>query len=424
VPVTTAAPARLKPRPRTSIALLAALLALLAAFVVAPVSRADDIGDKVEAAEDDLAAANKAVTKANEALQAARTQLPAARAALAAARTDLRQAKKAEAAAAAAAEQATGAAIAAEQRVTEAQDRIVDMNGQISDLARAVYTQGPYAELAAILSAQTPSDFADHLEAVRSVSRSQNKTLAEMQAAKAELALAQAQAEQALVRAEAKRKEAQKAVDSAAEITARAKAAKAKVDALVAARANALAVADNQRDKVKAQYDELKKEQARIRAAAQAAANGGGGRFTGVPSGNLIWPIPGATTSGQVGWRVHPVYGYRSCHTGIDLSGGYGTPILAAANGRVVLLQNGGAYGLHLVLDHGGNLSTMYAHMSQVAVSAGETVRQGQVIGYVGSTGFSSGPHLHFEVHIGGVPYNPLGWFGGSKTVISCYNQI
>ncbi|MCA0332085.1 MAG: M23 family metallopeptidase [Actinobacteria bacterium] len=418
------ATARTALRPRTSVAVLAALLALLGAFVVAPASRADDINDKVNAAEDDLADANKAVAKANAALEAARTQLPAARSALADARSQLRQAKKAEAAAAAAAEQATAAALAAEQRVQEAQDRIVDMNGQISDLARAVYTQGPYAELAAILSARTPSDFADQLEAVRSVSRSQNKALSEMQAAKAELALAQAQAEQALVRAEAKRKEAQKAVDSAAEITARAKAAKAKVDALVAARANALAVADNQRDKVKAQYAELKKEQARIRAAAQAAANGGGGRFTGVPSDNLIWPIPGATTSGQVGWRIHPVYGYRSCHTGIDLSGSYGTPIRAAANGRVVLLENGGAYGLHMVIDHGGNLSTMYAHMSSVAVGGGSTVSQGQVIGYVGSTGFSSGPHLHFEVHVGGVPYNPLGWFGGSKTVISCYNQV
>jgi murein DD-endopeptidase MepM/ murein hydrolase activator NlpD len=418
------ATARTALRPRTSVALLAALLALLAAFVVAPVSRADDINDKVDAAADDLADANKAVAQANAALQSARTQLPAARTALAQARADLARAKKAEAAAAAAAEQATGAALAAEQRVVEAQDRIVDMNGQISDLARAVYTQGPYAELAAILSARTPADFADQLEAVRSVSRSQNKTLAEMQAAKAELALAQAQAEQALARAEAKRQEAQKAVDSAATITARAKAAKAKVDALVAARANALAVADNERDKVKQQYEELKKEQARIRAAAQAAANGGGGRFTGVPSDGLIWPIPGATTSGQIGWRVHPVYGYKSCHTGIDLSGSYGTPIRAAANGRVVLLQNGGAYGLHMVIDHGGGLSTMYAHMSSVAVGAGSTVGQGQVIGYVGSTGFSSGPHLHWEVHVNGVPYNPLGWFGGSKYVISCYNQI
>jgi len=118
------------------------------------------------------------------------------------------------------------------------------------------------------------------------------------------------------------------------------------------------------------------------------------------------------------------VYGYKSCHTGIDLSGGYGTPILSAAAGKVVLLENGGAYGLHMVIDHGGGLSTMYAHMSSVAVGAGSVVRQGQVIGYVGSTGFSSGPHLHWEVHVGGIPYNPLGWFGGSKYVISCWNQI
>lgn len=409
---------------RAALVVVSVVAALLATFLSVPASNAEDIGDQIDAAEDDLASANKAVAKANAALEAARTQLPAAQAALSEARTQLAKAQKIEAAAAAAAEQATADSLAAEEAVVEAQALIVAKDGEIGDLARAVYTQGPYAELAAILSAKTPSDFADQLEAIRAVSRSQNKALAEFQAAKAELALKQVKAEQALARSEEKRKAAAKALDEAAALTRKARAAKEKVDALIAARAQALRTADQERDKVKAQYDELKKEQARIRAAAAAANNGGGGRFTGQPSDGLIWPIPGATTSGQVGWRVHPVYGYKSCHTGIDLSGGYGTPILSAAAGRVVLLENGGAYGLHMVIDHGNNLSTMYAHMSSIAVGSGSVVSQGQVIGYVGSTGFSSGPHLHYEVHVGGIPYNPLGWYGGSKTVISCWNQI
>ena len=413
-------------RPRAGLVVAVVCAALLGGMAGSPVASpalADSINDKISNAEDDLAQANVAVAKAAQDLAAARTQLPAARAALAQARAELSGARQHEAATAAAVEQATAASISAQERVVEAEAKIATMNGQIGDLARAVYSQGPYAELAAVLSAQTPSEFADQLEAIRAVSRSQNKTLADLQAAKADLALASAQAQQAVAKVVKKRAEAAAALEKAGRIAERARSAKAKVDALVAARAAAVAVADNQRDKVKAQYAELKKEQARlIRLARERAQNGSG--YTGTPTGNLIWPIPGATTSGQVGWRVHPVYGYRSCHTGIDLSGGYGTPILAAADGKVVLVDNGGAYGLHTVIDHGAALETMYAHQSAVAVSVGQIVRQGQVIGYVGASGFVTGPHLHWEVHINGVPYNPLGWFGGPKEVIACWNQI
>ncbi|MGD9956535.1 MAG: peptidoglycan DD-metalloendopeptidase family protein [Candidatus Nanopelagicales bacterium] len=413
-------------RPRATLlvgAVLAALLALLAGSPAASPALADTIGDKINNAEDDLVEANAAVSAAMKQLEAARTQLPAARAAYQTAKAKLSGARQREAATARAVEMATAASIAAEQRVQEAQDSIKDMNGQITDLARAVYTQGPYAELAAVLSAKTPSEFADQLEAIRAVSRSQNKALADLQAAKADLALASAQAEASLVKVEKKRQEAAAALEEAAASAETARAAKAKIDALVAARANALAVADNQRDKVKAQYEALKKEQARLAALARARATNGTG-FTGTPTGNLAWPIPGATTSGQVGWRVHPVYGYRSCHTGIDLSAGYGTAIRSAAAGKVVYVQNSGAYGLHTVIDHGGGIETMYAHQSSVAVSLGQIVSQGQVIGYVGSTGFSTGAHLHWEVHVNGVPYNPLGWFGGPKQVIACWNQV
>ena len=118
---------------------------------------------------------------------------------------------------------------------------------------------------------------------------------------------------------------------------------------------------------------------------------------------------------------MHPVYGYKSCHTGDDIRGTYGTPILAAADGLVMGVLSGGAYGLHTVISHGGGISTMYAHQSRTAVHVGETVRQGQVIGYVGSSGWVTGPHLHFEVHVGGVPYDPLGWFGSARVPVPCW---
>jgi murein DD-endopeptidase MepM/ murein hydrolase activator NlpD len=88
----------------------------------------------------------------------------------------------------------------------------------------------------------------------------------------------------------------------------------------------------------------------------------------------------------------------------------------------VIFLVNHGAYGLHTIISHGGGIDTMYAHQSGVTVHVGETVHQGDVIGYVGATGWVSGPHLHFEVHVNGVPFDPMGWFGGTKAPVSCWN--
>jgi murein DD-endopeptidase MepM/ murein hydrolase activator NlpD len=97
-------------------------------------------------------------------------------------------------------------------------------------------------------------------------------------------------------------------------------------------------------------------------------------------------------------------------HEGIDLGVGYGTPIRAAASGTVIYCGWAGGYGNLVVIDHGGSLATAYGHQSAIAASCGQAVSQGQVIGYVGSTGHSTGPHLHFEVRINGAAVDPLGY--------------
>ncbi|MEI8084222.1 MAG: M23 family metallopeptidase, partial [Actinomycetes bacterium] len=112
---------------------------------------------------------------------------------------------------------------------------------------------------------------------------------------------------------------------------------------------------------------------------------------------------------------------YRSCHTGDDIGAPSGTPIRAAASGTVVSTDSGGAYGNNTLISHGGGLATMYAHQSRFAVRPGQKVTQGQIIGYVGSTGWSTGPHLHFEVHVNGIPYEPMGWFGDSRYPVVCW---
>jgi murein DD-endopeptidase MepM/ murein hydrolase activator NlpD len=390
--------------------------AALSVVGVAPATARTDINKKIAVASDDLAAASKAVTAAAAALDRAKVALPAAQAAYAAASTTLATARRSALSAAAAQRRADAAYAKAQTRLVEAKARIDAMNLQIGALVRAVYTQGPYAELAAILSATTPSDFADQLEAVRAVSRSQNRALADLEVAKADLALATLQSEQTKVKAADAAKAASASLAAASALATRAAAAKAQVAAIIASRAAALRVAAKEKRKVKAQYAALLREQRRL-----AALDRRKGGFTGTPSGSLIWPIPGASLVGGVGWRVHPVYGYKSCHTGDDIRGTYGTPILAAADGLVMGVLSGGPYGLHTVISHGGSISTMYAHQSRTAVHVGQTVRQGQVIGYVGSSGWVTGPHLHFEVHVNGVPYDPLGWFGSARVPVPCW---
>lgn len=126
-------------------------------------------------------------------------------------------------------------------------------------------------------------------------------------------------------------------------------------------------------------------------------------------SGILAWPVNGSVTSG-FGYRIHPIFHVRKMHTGIDLSAGMGTSIRAASGGTVVSAGWRGGYGKCVVISHGGGLATLYAHQSEILVTEGQSVKRGEVIGKVGSTGYSTGPHLHFEVRVNGSPVDPMGY--------------
>jgi murein DD-endopeptidase MepM/ murein hydrolase activator NlpD len=140
---------------------------------------------------------------------------------------------------------------------------------------------------------------------------------------------------------------------------------------------------------------------ARIQAA-QAQHSSSGPSSTPSSSG-LIWPASGPVTS-PFGFR------WGRMHEGIDIGASYGSAIHAAASGTVIYCGWESGYGNLTVIDHGGNLATAYGHQSSIAVTCGQQVSQGQVIGYVGSTGHSTGPHLHFEVRINGAPVDPMGY--------------
>ena len=127
----------------------------------------------------------------------------------------------------------------------------------------------------------------------------------------------------------------------------------------------------------------------------------------GEDSSRIGLPVHGRLTSG-FGNRFHPILGYVRFHDGVDLAASAGTPIVAAADGRVVGAGWRGGYGQQVQIAHADGVDTLYGHMSRIAAYAGELVHKGQVIGYVGSTGLSTGPHLHFEVTKNGRPVNPM----------------
>lgn len=410
------------------------------------------LDQQVADAHDYLADVSKAVNRAREELDRVAAALPAAEQRLAGAESGLAEANRAKESAVGLLASAEAVVRETEARVAETQGRVDSLRVRIGAMARQSYMAGDgRRELAVLLGARDPADFAVALEALSRRSRGNNTVLEELTSAQQRLS--GELAEMAGLRDEAvrRRDEAAREVAAADRTAAAAVTAKAEVDALVARRASALRTASDHRRSVKRMYDELLAEQRRVARAAREAArreaekarreeeaarrptSGGSTKPTpgsspnageSVPvTGGLSWPIPGARAGGRTGWRVHPVYGYRSCHTGVDISAGSGTSIRSAGSGTVATVASGGPYGNHTIVAHADGVSTMYAHQSRIAVRSGQRVTAGQVIGYVGSTGWSTGPHLHFEVHVRGVPYDPMGWFGGgSKQRVSCWS--
>ena len=153
-------------------------------------------------------------------------------------------------------------------------------------------------------------------------------------------------------------------------------------------------------------YDEgeiaaLAREESRIRALIEQEQAQNGAR-----PGALLRPVQARVTS-LYGYRIHPITGVSRLHGGWDFGASCGTPIVASSAGRVFFVGWKGGFGNTVMIDHGGGVATLYAHQSSVAVSYGEQVASGEVIGWVGTTGQSTGCHLHWEVRIGGNPSDP-----------------
>lgn len=280
---------------------------------------------------------------------------------------------------------------------------------------RTIYMHGQLNYLEVILGANSFSDFANRVELLKRIIRSDYNLVLEIQKQKAAIEAKKAQLEEDKRQLDALAAEAEK---TQKEIAAK-KAEQQKV--LDAAKSNKAAAAQMEQD-LNAQLasvrnliqQRLAAAEAARQAAQQAAEsdNGGGGGSDDnyvQGTGAMSWPCSGPITS-PFGYRTHPIFGTTIFHAGIDIGVDYGTPIHAADSGVVVYSGWISGYGNAVIIDHGGGVSTLYGHNQSLAVSEGQSVSKGSVIAYAGSTGNSTGPHCHFEVDVNGSPVNPMGY--------------
>jgi len=178
---------------------------------------------------------------------------------------------------------------------------------------------------------------------------------------------------------------------------------KTEIEAIYKQKKELLTVATANKEALVAMENQLEKTEQEIGTALQNYSYGS------APPGKLLWPVAGKISSGFGNRRSYS--GNFKFHSGLDLYAPSGSPIYAAETGQVIKADYDGGYGYCILIYHGGNFATFYAHLSKFAISSGQFVQKGQVIGYVGTTGFTTGPHLHFEVRIKGTPDNPLNYF-------------
>lgn len=373
------------------VALLASMLASGIAFAGAA-EDADELQDKLSSLEDEKAAVKEKIAELTQ--QA--SDVEATRAAL---QSEIDLTKEEIATVEAYIERLQSQIDVKTTELKAAEEALEEKEEEFALTVRTTYEQGDSSYLQVLLNSTSFSDLLSRLEIVTAIMEDNKRTVAEYTAAKEDI--------------QQKREELQQTQDDQKEYQ---KNLGYKVDELAASEAEQAALAESieaYKAESEAEYDRIASEMQEVSdqiaaLSAQAAANGS------VPMGDgtLIWPTPSCTTnSSAYGWRIHPIYGTRKFHAGEDIPAGYGAEILAAASGTVVTAGWVSGYGNYTVIDHGGGMMTAYGHQSSIAVSVGQTVTQGQVIGYVGSTGNSTGPHLHFEVYINGATVDPKSFF-------------
>jgi murein DD-endopeptidase MepM/ murein hydrolase activator NlpD len=269
-----------------------------------------------------------------------------------------------------------------------------------------IYEFGDLTYVNALIGARSFSEFVERWEDLRLLIAANERTVRARKAAEARVAAIEADLERTRLELQ-QEEEAQEQ-------------ARSQLDSLSDERRNLVTLAAVRRRSVASEVAEMEslsaaqeaeleglilERERELEAQQRAAGIAGGIESEGGP-GSFSWPVTGTITS-PFGWRSNPFGGGPEFHQGLDIAAPMGTTVTAAAGGTVIMAQWYGGYGNYILIDHGGGYSTGYGHLSAIYVSTGQTVQRGQAIGAVGSTGQSTGPHLHFEVRIAGKPVDP-----------------
>ena len=384
-------------------------------------ARADDLRDKqaevkrqLTSARGDLEHASADARRTAQALEAARARLSTARDELSIARASVTVARVRDREL----QQKLDAAVAklaqARTDLETGQEAVVDQRSDVQSMIVDFYTGGDprLNALSGVLTAQSPSELMATLEAQDVIVSTQTDAYDSLRAAEVLLEVRAEQVRDATREIADRRREAAAQLAETRAAEEAAQQAAADVSARVADSRVARTQALQARRADLAKLRQLKAEQARIeqllarRAAAASNPNG-------PTDGYLSWPTSGSITS-PFGYRTHPIYGYWGLHDGIDFGAACGSPLRAPASGRVLSAYWSSVYGNRLILDHGlvrgVGLASIYNHAANYTVSVGQRVTRGQVIGYVGSTGWSTGGHLHYTVMVNGKAADPMGW--------------
>lgn len=263
---------------------------------------------------------------------------------------------------------------------------------------KEIYQKGQVSYLEVLLQSTSFSDFLVRMELLGKIAENDMRLVEEIKAERERIA-----AQKAALEAER---------DALAKLKRQADGERALLASRQAEKQRLLARVEEEKKRVAQALDELEALSRQIAAKIRAIQEQNRRQLGPRGTSDLLWPLPGYTSiSSPFGWRIHPLLKTQRFHSGIDIPAPTGTEVLAVEDGLVISTGYLGAYGNHIIIDHGGGFSTMYAHLSAILVAEGQEVKRGQVIGRVGSTGWSTGPHLHFETHLRGEPTNPLQYY-------------
>jgi len=425
-------------KPLLAIALSATLLAGLSAPTFG--DEKDDVKreqrenkKKLDAARDEVQESTKAARDAKAALDRAESRLADAQTKLGRTRGRLAVAQAEDARLRAALQRAEAELAAAEAKLEKAERELKSSRGAVESFAVESVMAGDTGLKAFgdLLRGADPAQFSEQMSVSTSIGDAQIAVMQELAASEVMLEIERDKVEDLRDEVAAQKQKAEAIVVQMQALTAQAEQQAASVAQLVTARTGAKRTADKalaEDQRLLAQWEAervaLENQMAEIvRKELEAArkkrkkkgggGGGGGGGTTGDSGGALSWPVNGPITS-PYGMRRHPITGVYKLHDGTDFGVGCGTPIRAAAGGTIVSQYYNGAYGNRVILNNGVkrgvSVITTYNHLSRYAVSTGARVKRGQVIGYVGSTGYSTGCHLHFMVLANGRTTQPMNW--------------